>query len=280
MLRREEQPAPFELFDEYGQPLGAARHLVLALGHAALAWPAPLAPWHNHPLVAHAYRSPVLRPGARVAVIGGGMAAAHLWIAAIQQGCQVVALHRRPLHRQALNAPRCAFSAAGIDAYRRLDPYARCAFHAAPRGSFPWRLTWEPAYWWASRSDMFAGRQTEVVRVVSSAGDTKLTLMLADGTVETVDQVICATGFRSSVRAHALIAQLADDYALPLIDDMLCIDDDFTLPALGGHGSVCGVIGVLARWALPIADTFAGMKYAARRLITALSLNDTLCASR
>ena len=31
-------------------------------------------------------------------------------------------------------------------------------------------------------------------------------------------------------------------------------------------GRVPSVVGALARWALPVADTFAGIKYAARRL--------------
>jgi hypothetical protein len=263
--RRSAASPAFECYDEQGQALGVARHLVLALGHPGLAWPAALYPWRDHPLVQHAYQAPMFRPGAYVAVIGGGMAAAHLWIAALQSGASVVAIHRGPLRRQVLNAPRCNFNAAGIDRYRGLNPDTRLALHKQRRSSFPWRWGWELALRHARRSYQFADIEAEVIRVIPSAA--KLTLVLANGATVAADLVVCATGFQSSARAHPIVNQLADAYALPLRDGMLCIADNFTLPEICRPGSTCSAIGVLARWALPVADTFVGMKYVARRLI-------------
>jgi hypothetical protein len=268
--RRSAASPAFECYDEQGQALGVARHLVLALGHAGVAWPAALEPWRDHPLVQHAYQEPVFHPGARVAVIGGGMAAAHLWIAALQSGSSVLAIHRGPIQRQVLNAPRCSFTAAGIDAYRSFDPDTHQTFHKQRRSSFPWRWGWELALKRARHRSQFADSEAEVTGVIPSAA--KLTLLLSNGATVAADLVVCATGFQSSARAHPIVNQLADDYALPLRDGMLCIADNFTLPEICRPGSTCSAIGVLARWALPVADTFVGMKYVARRLISVVQV--------
>jgi hypothetical protein len=81
----------------------------------------------------------------------------------------------------------------------------------------------------------------------------------------------------SDVRAHPLIAQLADDYALPIERGRLLVNDDFTVSQLGAPDARVAVIGNLARWALPVGDTLMGMKYVARRLVQTLNLpTDTM----
>jgi hypothetical protein len=78
------------------------------------------------------------------------------------------------------------------------------------------------------------------------------------------DRLVVATGFVGEVCAHPLIAQLVSDYDLPMVGEQLVVADDMTLPTLSRPDSVLGVCGGIARWAYPPADTFTGMKVAAR----------------
>lgn len=257
------------LYDCAGQLQGVARHVILALGHAGLAWPEAVRPWRSHPGVVHAYDGPAFQAGERVAVIGSGMAAAHLYSLGLATGAQVTALHRRPLRCQRLNAPRSAFSAVGIDAYRRLCPAERLAtLRQLSHGSFPWRLSWQRQWRRARLRGQFRSIQGELVAMepVALGADDALSLHLDTGETIEVDKVVCATGFVTAALSYPLIAQIAATHALPTIDTYLAVSDDFTLTPLSQEGSICGVVGALARWALPVADTFAGIKYAARRL--------------
>jgi hypothetical protein len=208
--------------------------------------------------------------GERVVVVGGGIAAAHSWVAALAAGASVVALHRSPLRRQQLNAPRCMFSAAGIDAYRRLAPDERLAWLRAAGGSFPWRWQWEWRIWRARRAGRFTSRQGELARIAcrqdDQAGTHPLALRLADGDTLAADRMVFATGFRADAAGHPLVRRLVAEYGVACEGGMLRPDDDFTLPPLSCPQSRLAVVGTLARWALPVADTFFGMKYAARRI--------------
>ena len=266
--RSETSTDGFHVHDTDGRLAGRARHVVLALGHAPLLWPPEVEPLRGHPRIAHAYDGPEVKSGERVVVVGGGISAVHLWLAALDAGADVIALHRHPLRQQPLNAPRCDFSAAGIDAYRRLSPDRRLARLQADVGSnYPRRWRWEVQLWQARRAGRFATHLAAMTQV--DAGRTAadpLTLWLDDRTAIQSDRLILATGFRADAAAHELLRQLIDDYRLPTAAGLLQPADDFTLPPLSRPDSVCAVIGWQARWALPVADTFAGMKYAARRL--------------
>jgi hypothetical protein len=65
---------------------------------------------------------------------------------------------------------------------------------------------------------------------------------------------------------------LTRDYGARIERGRLLINDDFTVPLSGHRGARVAVMGNLARWALPTADTFVGMKYVARRLLPALDV--------
>lgn len=269
--RRERPRCEFALSDEDGQLIGRAQHVVLALGHPGLRWPAAVGSWRFHPRVAHAYQGPAFARGERVVVVGGGIAAAHTWLAALDAGATVLALHRSPLRRQQLNAARCMFSSVGIEAYRRLGPDERLAFLRAARGSFPWRWGWEWRLLRARRAGRFAERLGELARIEGRAQDAgPLTLRLADGAAAVADRLVLATGFRADPCGHPLVRRLGEEYGVPLVGGMLRVADDHTLP-LSQPDSTLTVLGALARWALPTADTFFGMKYAARRLAPLLT---------
>lgn len=214
-----------------------------------------------------------MQAGERLLVIGGGMAAVHAWIGALQAGAVVTALHRRPLRRQPLNAPRCRFGTAGIAAYQSLAPAQRRAFHAARTSSFPWRWHWEWLLWRCRRAGSFVQVLGELaaVEVGDAQHEVPVRLQLLDQRSLRCDRLLCATGFEHNACAHDLIAQLVAMYELPMVDGMLCLTDDLQIPGLSRPGSTCTVVGALARWALPVADTFVGMKYAARRLVTTVS---------
>lgn len=256
----------FVLFDTSGEVCGTAHDIILALGHPGLAWPPAVQPGPTFPGVTHAYQSWQVQPGEHVVVVGSGMAAVHTWVAALDAGARVTALHRHPLRRQRLNAPRCAFTTAGIEAYRQLSPDQRVAYLRQTRqGSFPRRWRWEWQLYCARRQGRLVTRKVELA-AVQLGTPPRLELQITDSTNLSADQVICATGFQSDALAHPLIRQLVTDYQLPTRGGMLLPADDFTLAPLSQPGRSCMVIGGLARWALPIADTFVGMKYAARRI--------------
>lgn len=273
-LIRCEPPEPAFALMSNRERVGVAQHVILALGHAGLAWPEAALAWRTDARVKHAYQAPSFQRNEHIVVVGGGMAAVHVWLAALKAGANVTVLHRHPLRRQRLNAPRCAFSAAGIDTYQRLKPRQRERhLKAIGAGSFPWRLRWEWALWQASRKGRFATRQAELVELEASNStsapsdqETTLILHLNDSTTLRADKLICATGLQSNALAYPLMRQLANNYNVPIANGHLLLKDDFILSPLSQSGSICGVVGALARWALPVADTFTGIKYAARRI--------------
>lgn len=269
ILRADTAEPSFMLYDSAGHLLGVARHVILAVGHAGLAWPEAVRPWRSYPGIVHAYDAPTFEAGERVAVIGSGMAAAHLWSLGLAKGAQVTALHRRPLRCQRLNAPRSAFSAVGIDAYRRLSPAERLAtLRQLSHGSFPWRLSWQRQWRRTRLRGQFRSIQGELVAMepVAPGAEDAFSLHIDNGVTIEVDKLVCATGFITSALSYPLVTQMVATYDLPTIGGHLAVSDAFTLPSLSQQDSICGVVGALARWALPVADTFAGIKYAARRL--------------
>jgi hypothetical protein len=257
----------FALWDEDGQLLGEHQHILLAPGHPGLAWPSPvMAAWDDPALgqrVIHAYQPKTYQPGEIVAVLGAGLGAAHEWLNALAAGAQVVAVWRQPPLKQPLNAPRCLFNAAGLDDYRRLPSEGRLAvLRQIGLGSYPWRARWERQLWAARREGRLHEYTGELAAV--RAEDGRLALELSPGTPLTVDRLVVAAGFVGVARAHPLVDRLVADYALPTCEGHLVVADDMTLPTLSQPDSVLAVSGMLARWAYPVADTFAGMKVAAR----------------
>lgn len=266
--RREEH---FVLWDEAGRRLGEHRHVLLALGHPGLAWPDAVQAVRDDPAlrprIHHAYQPKVYQAGETVAVIGAGLGAAHEWLNALAAGAQVYALWRQPPLHQPLNVPRCLFNAVGLDDYRRLLPEGRLAvLHQLSLGSYPWRLGWEQQLWRARRQGRLRECAGELRAVRAHEGRLALDWMRENGETQTLiaDRLVVATGFISEACAHPLVARLVADYALPLIASHLPVADDMTLPPLSRPDSVLAVSGALARWAYPAADSFAGMKVAAR----------------
>ena len=236
--------------------VGASRAAVAALRSKAC---------RNDARVSHAYQRKTYRAGDSVLVIGAGMAATHEWLAALRAGCRVVALTRHPFKHQPLNAPRCDFSATGLDRYRRLNAEERHAYlDRVASGSYPLRRDWERELARGEHVGSWQSVEAELVAVEPHGEE--LVARLSNGRAVIVNRIVSATGFIPDVKAHPLIACLVSDYGATVERGRLLINDDFTVRGVGGDAAKVGVIGNLARWSLPIADTFVGMKYVARRL--------------
>ncbi len=260
----------FDLLDAEGQYTGRARHVVLALGHPGLNWPVEAEAWRGDARVSHAYERPVCLPGERVVIVGGGIAAAHMWLAALEVGAEVIALHRKPLRFQPLNAPRCMFNEVGIRAYHQLTPDERVAQLRSPLGSsYPKRSHWERQISQAKKARRFRSHLA-TIKQIEGEPEGPLTLWLDDRTAIETDRMIFATGFRADPRDHAVIQFLAANEDVRMRNGFLQPDDDFTLPPISQPNSVLAVSGTMARYALPVSDTFVGMKYIARRLVPLL----------
>lgn len=260
----------FVLYDESGEEIGIARHVLLALGHAGFAWGPISQVWRDHPRVRHAYHAHSFKEGERVTIIGNGMTAAHLWIKALGAGAGVTVLHRHPLRHQRLNAARCVFSGVGIETYQQSNDEERANFlRGLGEGTFPWNGEWEKTLGEARRQHRLVSIQDDLQGIEESPqGSLKLTL--AGGATLETDSLICATGFQIAPQAYPLIDKLLQENEAGIESGNLFVTDDFNLTPLSREKSVCGVVGALARWALPIADTFVGIKYAARRLVPQL----------
>lgn len=258
----------FDLMDTTGQYLGRARHVVLALGHPTLNWPGEFETWRGDPRVVHAYEQPTVLPGERVVIVGGGIGAAHMWLTALEAGAEVIALHRKPLRFQPLNAPRCSFNEVGIQAYHQLSTDERLLKLRSPLGSsYPKRLHWEKQLDAAKKARRFRSHLANLSRIETEESlENRLRLWFDDRTAVEADRLIFATGFKSDPCEHTVIRQLVDDGAIRMTGGFLHPEDDFTLPPISQPNSLLAVMGTLSRFALPVADTFAGMKFTARRL--------------
>jgi hypothetical protein len=77
--------------------------------------------------------------------------------------------------------------------------------------------------------------------------------------------MIGATGFMPGWQAHEILRRMVEAGALEVDASIPILDDDCSIPALTNAGRTVAIAGSLAGWAFPAADSFAGMKYAARR---------------
>jgi hypothetical protein len=85
--------------------------------------------------------------------------------------------------------------------------------------------------------------------------------------VNGVEQVICATGFRSGFEHDPLLSRLVDEHRLDTEGRWIVLADDCSVPGLTDASRTLALAGVPAQWAYPAADTLVGMKYAARRFL-------------
>jgi cation diffusion facilitator CzcD-associated flavoprotein CzcO len=223
----------FELDD-----LGVFPHVLLAPGHAGLAFPPGL---EDDPRVVHAYRPHEYAD--EVAVVGAGMAAATEWLNALAAGASVVSVRRREPARRPLNVDRRYFTKRGLSGFRRTGREERVALlrgFVAP--SYPAGPEWD----------------VPITRAVAEGR------FRVEPALNGAPQVICATGFRRGFEADPLLAGLVRKHGLETAEGWIVVDDDSTVPALTARNRTLALAGACAQWAHPGADTVVGMKSAAR----------------
>lgn len=273
-VARELDPEPhFSLWDGQGELRGRSRHVLLAPGHGPLRWPDACRDERVQAELAgslfHAYGAKTYAANA-TAVVGAGMAAVTEWVNALRAGATVAAIHRSArVVEQPLSAPRCAFGGPWLDRYHALDEAARAAVLADLRhGTSPFPPEWRRVVMRAESAGRLRHVVADVDRV-SRVEDGRVEMRLhsrsgPDSSI-TVDMVVAATGFLSGWEEHELLRTLVHEHALATYQDHLVLADDCSVPGLSQPGSVLSIAGPAAAWAYPAADSFAGMKYTARR---------------
>jgi cation diffusion facilitator CzcD-associated flavoprotein CzcO len=217
------------------------RHVLIAPGHPGLNVPEEL---RDDPRAVHSYE-PHDYAGA-VTVVGAGFAAATEWLNALAAGAEVVSVRRREPVRRPLNVPREYFSRRGLAAFHRLPKRERIErLRTLSTPSYPAGSRWDEPLERAAREGRF--------RVEPSLNGSA--------------QVICATGFRRGFRHDPLLARLVAEHDLETAEDWIALDPDSTVPGLSDSTRTLAVAGAPAQWAFPAADTLAGARYAAHRLL-------------
>jgi hypothetical protein len=274
-VSREEEPEPhFALRDATDQVRARARHVLLAPGHAGLRWPDvcrdPQLRDALSGLVYHAYQ-PKCYQGRDTVVIGAGLAAVTEWLNVLRSGGTVLSVRRSArLVEQPLSAPRCAFVAPWLDWYHALEPVERmAALRQAGQASFRmgpgWRREIKRARL-AGRLELSVGEVVGLER----GGDGSVAARIreaetGESRTVTAGMVVAATGFISDWDRYGVLERLVGEYGLATRAGYLVLVDDCSVPDLSRPDSVLMLSGPTARWAYPAADSFAGMKYAARR---------------
>src|SRR5215213_12044865 len=185
---REPGPPPyFSLYDEGAEPIGRAKHLMIAVGHGPLSFPGVYGEARENPATAdrivQAYEPKRYYPGGRCVVVGSGIAAVNERANVVDAGASCIALQRNPEpDEQDLNVPRCLFDGSGIDAYQGLDFDARVDFIAnVLRGTAPERRSWAEKVNAGKAAGTFEEVIGEATAIEPSPGGLLLRLRLHDG---------------------------------------------------------------------------------------------------
>jgi hypothetical protein len=232
----------------------------------------------GHPRVRLGERAHVdLAPrGGRLAVLGGGLSAAHLAIGAARRGARVTLFTRRALRVRRFDVHPGWIGPKRVRPFQREpDPWERRrqVDHARGGGSIPARV----------RRDLDACVEAGTVRLrqrvevtgVDDHGD-GLALHLDDGTVEHVDATWLATGGRLDVTRDPLCDCLLERDATPVVDGLPELDEDLAWPGTRVH-----LVGFAAALRLgPTAGNLIGHRRAALRIAAGLRGDDPARADR
>ncbi|SRR6266516_5219882 len=218
------------------------RHVLLAPGHPGLNVPEEL---RDDSRVVHSYEPHDYAP--TVTVVGAGLAAATEWLNALAAGAEVVSVRRREPVRRPLNVPRHYFSRRGLAGFHSLSAQERAErLRTLLVPSYPPGAQWDEP-------------------LARAACDGRFRI---EETVNGARQVICATGFRRGFRHDPLLARLVADHDLETAEEWLVLDPDSTVPRLSDATRTLAVAGAPGQWAFPAADTLAGARYVAHRLLS------------
>lgn len=263
----------FAIYDTDGQYLATVQHIVLAIGHGQVAIPEAVQTFRQQfpsdRRVTLPYE-PKQYEKKTILVVGGGITAATEWVNILEAGGAVAALSWDGFDTtQPLQVPRKYFSARGLRPYQQQSPEDRLVeFRQATRGTIPAYRPWRKLFRQARRAGRLRLAEGMLTGIEPVAGD-KLACAIEfrDGRgtqVVLVDRVVSATGFQPAT-THPLLQHLVERYQLETIAGHLQLANDCCLPELSQPGSIFAVIGHAAAFAVPCADSLAGMKLSIRR---------------
>ena len=276
IIREPGPPPHFSLYDEDARLLGRAKHVMIGIGHAPLAFPGIYGAARDNPAtrdrVVQAYEPKQYHAGGRYIIVGSGIASVNEWANCIDAGAQCIALRRNPHpDEQDLNVPRCLFDGSGIDAFQGLSFDQRLDFlGAALRGTAPGRRNWAEKV----REGRARGLYEEVIGNVTDIqpgpAGLKARLKTYEGTdVGYIDVtgIVCGTGFVKSNLALPLLRRLVQTYDVPVHRDRIALKTNCGVPPLDREDSRLCMMGLAANSIVPNGDTIAGLKYQARRFV-------------
>jgi hypothetical protein len=285
-LQREEDPAHFVLYDEDANFIGRSKHVMLALGHGPLSFPATLAkakasdPEIDDRIV-QAYQAKSYHPDGRYIVLGAGIASINEWANALDVGAKCIALRRNPApEEQDLNVPRCLFESLGIDAFAGLSFEQRVQFLGnVLKGTTPRRRSWLERIEKGRREGRFEELLGEIDTV--ERGPAGLRVHVSSRFAEDpgwldVTGVVAGTGFNKSVLTLPLLRRLIEHYDLPVQEGRLKLRTNCGVPGLDREDSRLCMMGLTANNVIPHGDTIAGLKYIGRRFVADVARAENL----
>jgi hypothetical protein len=276
-LQREENPAHFVLYDEDANFVGRAKHVMLALGHGPLAFPAALAQAKaSDPdidaRIVQAYAPKRYHPDGRYIVIGAGIASINEWANALDAGAKVIALRRNPApDEQDLNVPRCLFEALGIDIFQGLPFEDRVAFLGKVlKGTTPRRRSWLERIESGRAEGRFEELIGEIDQVQAGPAGLRVHVMSQHGEDPgwlDITGVVAGTGFNKAALTLPLLRRLVEHYGVPVESGKIKLRTNCGVPPLDRPDSRLCMMGINANNVIPHGDTIAGLKYIGRRFV-------------
>lgn len=255
-----------------------AEHVVVATNAREALLPAAVTHLRDHPRVAigTAARIADTPVGGRVAVLGGGLSAAHLAVGAAERGAEVHLLTRRRLTVRRFDThPSWLGPSKRRPFEREPDPFLRrrAIDRARGGGTIPHRMR-------ARLQDhVDAGAITlhERATIVSADADTdRVCLQLRGSTRLDVDLLWTATGGAVDVTRDALCRRLQEQFPTTIADGLPELTADLRWPGTNVH-----LVGAVAGLTLgPTAGNLIGHRRAAQRLVAAWQGHDPAHADR
>ena len=215
-------------------------------------------------------------PWAHVAVVGGGLSAAHLAVGAARRGATVTLISRRALRVRRFDVHPTWIGPKKLRPFQREpDPDVRRRQIDAARGggSVPARMH-RALQACEQAGSLQLHERVEVTSV--EEGDLRLRLGLSDGSLVRADQVWLATGGRLDVARDPLCAELVAAGSTSLHDGLPELEEDLRWPGADVH-----LTGFAAALRLgPTAGNLIGHRRAALRITASLCGQDPVRADR
>ena len=199
--------------------------------------------------------------GAHVLVVGGGLTGCGVALGAVDRGATVSLVSRRPLELRVPDVESNWLSPNRLrDFYADTDWCHRSATVRSARGGG----TVTPPVAWRLREEAAAGRVRllEGCNVGSAVWDGCRWMVGVDGHRQRADVIWLATGSRVSVDAAPLLADVAAEFPIEVVEGIPVLDRYFRWPGTELH-----VMGGLAALQLgPFARNIAGARMGADRI--------------